>query len=589
MAKMPREQVDRLFRAVGYSIKQLKPFRDMRLEMLKLYVGSNYSEYGPKEATPVNLTELTINTYLHRIANPPNVLVTTPYFQLKHKANLLEMALNHLIENELRFADTLQMVALEAIVGMGIIKTGITPTTQYGLQGFLSDPGQPFADHVGLDDWVHDMTATRWDLIQFCGNSYRMPYELAMDSGIFKKNKDKIVPPSAEHNPESDASLSQGGAKGDADHSYMPTIKLWDFWLPNEGLMMTCQQTGDNTEEFSGIPLRIFKWEGPESGPFRRLSFNHVPNNIMPVPPAWLFKDMADLANALFRKLSRQANRQKTFYGVRRGGEGDGTRIQEARDGQMIAMDDPNNVREITTGGVNRESMAFMIWMRDLFSYLQGNLDAMGGLGPQADTLGQEQMIQVNSNVRISKMRQNVERFCADVMRDVADYLWYDPHFQLPLVKKTPLEGYEVQVDWTKEMREGELLDYNIQIEPYSVMRRGPEEKMQLIERILQQTVIPLLPMAQESGATVDLEKLVKMFAKYGRLPELEEIVRFGNPKHPMEQPVQPPKAPVTTRNYVRHNRPGATRQGHDQTMQSVLLGGNPQESEKSALFRPVG
>lgn len=588
MASLEKDKVDRLFRSITYSLKQLAPFQKMRLEMLKLYTGSNYAAIGSSQATPINLTELTINTYLHRIANPPNVLATSPYAPLKHKAGLLEMGLNHLI-NEIRFGETLEMAALEAIVGMGIVKTGEAPTTESEINGFLHDPGQPFADHVGLDDWVHDMTATRWDLIQYCGNSYRMPYEIAMECGLFKKNKDKIVQPNAEQEGERDASLSQGGKLGDSENSYLPTIKLWDFWLPNDGLVMTCQQT-DTQSEFSGVPLRIFKWEGPEYGPFRRLSFNNVPNNIMPIPPAWLFKDLAELANTLFRKLAKQANRQKTFYGVRRGGEADGERTREANDGEMVSMDDPGNVKEITTGGVNRESMAFLIWTRDLFSYLQGNLDAMGGLSPQADTLGQEQMLTVNSNVRINKMRQKVEAFCGDVMKDLALLLWNNKEYTLPLVKKTPLDGYSATVDWSAKEREGELMDYNITIEPYSVTRRTPEEKLQMIERVLQSLVIPLLPFGQESGATVDLESLVKVYAKYGRLPELEDIVKFGNPQQPMAMPVEGGGKPANTkRTYERVNRPGATRQGHDQNMMSVLLGGNPQQAETKNQATAVG
>jgi len=560
------------------------------MDLMRLYVGSHYGqEHGT--AAPLNLTELTINIYLHRIVGEPNFIVSTPYRVLKHRAGLLEMALNHLLR-EIRFTETIETVCLEALISIGLVKIAIAETTQLELNGYLHDDGQPYCDAVSLDDWVHDVQAKRWDQSHYFGNAYEIPYELAMDSGLFGPKKDKISPPSeGVQDEDRDTTLAHGGSGIRERDTFLPTIRLWDIWLPHENRVLTLQQTSEKSEEFSGTVLREIDWTGPENGPYRHLSFNTVPNNIMPLPPISLCKDMAELANELFKKIGRQAYRQKTILGVRKGGDTDGERILEAEDGQAIALDDPKNAQEYTFGGVNRESMAFLIWMRDLFSYMQGNLETMGGLGVQADTLGQEQMLSVNSNVRISTMRKKLERFVEDCGRDLAYHLWYSPTLRIPLVKKTPVEGVEVQTEWRPPKdNEGDFLDYNIQIEPFSMNRKSPEERLVLLDRFVKDTLIPLLPLAQQQGILIDIERLTKLYSKYSRVPELEDILVFTNPKEPETLPVEPSGKPAeTTRRYIRENRPGATRQGHDQVLMSELLAGNSQPSEKQALFRPVG
>lgn len=585
MAKFPKQRKKELFSAITHSMKQLKPFRQNRLEMLKLYTGGNYGQSNDK--VPMNLTELTVNVYLQRLANSPQINCTTPYFALKNRAGLLALALNHLF-SEIDMTDTLEVAVMEALISIGIVKTGIDLTTEVELNGFMHDSGQPFCDPVGLDDWCHDMTAIRYDQGQFFMNRYKVPYELAMDSNLFKK-KDKLIEPGDDEYEDRDSNLSQGETTG-REQEFSKTIELWDIWVPMENVILTVQGTSKHNE-FGGPILRAFDWAGPEHGPYRTLSFNRVPNNIMPLPPASVWRDMAQLANDIFMKVSRQANRQKTITGVRKSGQDDGDRVVKASDGEMIALDDPRNVQEYTFGGAKQETMAFLVYIRDLFSYMQGNLDALGGLSPQADTLGQEQILSSSASARIQKMRGKVEDFTTAVARDLGFYLWTDPAYRLPLVRKTPIEGFEATVEWGPEHREGDYFDYNIKVEPYSMQRKTPEERLAFIDKYLQQVVLPMLPIVgPQQGVSINMEQLNRIYAKYGHMPELEDIISFTNPQLPMQQPVQPGggKAPVTTRNYVRHNRPGATRQGHDQVMMNTLMGGNNQPSEKASLARPV-
>jgi len=253
----------------------------------------------------------------------------------------------------------------------------------------------------------------------------------------------------------------------------------------------------------------------------------------------------------------------------------------------MIALDDPKNVQEYSFGGVKNESLAFLVIVRDMFVYLQGNLDALGGLSPQAETLGQEQMLSANASARVQKMRMRIEDFTTQGAKDIGQILWTDPSYRIPLVKKTPVEGLEAHFEWGPEDREGDFYQYNIKVEPYSMQRKTPEERLAFIDKYMQTVVLPLMPMLQAQGVTVNFEMINRLYSKYGRMPELEEIISFANPQLPMQQPVQTPGMPANTkRTYERINRPGATRQGKDQVLMNTLMGGNNQPAEQASLFR---
>lgn len=584
MAIFPAQKLSNLQNAMAYSYRKLAPFRNNRLSALKQYVGRRYGENGTEAEVPMNLVELTINVYKQHLANTPSVLATTRPFELRAKANKLTLALNELIRR-ISFGDTLEMVVMEAFVGMGIAKKGLDGSVQLEIEKQRHRGGMPFWDCVGLDNWVHDMTAKVLGNAQFMGNSYQIPYEDAMDSGIFGKAKDRIVKPGQCTVQETDQSLS-GGDGPDRETLY-DMIDLWDVWLPKEGVVVTFQSVGQGDDAFSGPALHAYSWKGPEHGMYRTLSFHPVPGNIMPLPPAALWMDMHELANKLFRKLGRQADRQKTVTGVRRAGVADGDRIKKAADGEMIAMDDPNNVKEYKYGGISQETLAFLIHVRDLYSYMRGNLDSLGGLSAQSETLGQDKLLSESASQRIRDMQEKTENFATAEITDLGEILWYDPLIELPLIKRVPGTDITVPVNFGPTDRQDEYFSFDICIEPYSMRKHTPESRLNVIMQVVNNTIIPMMPLLQQQGIGLNVEALLKTISKYARLPELEEILIFADPQIQSDQSVQSMgKSPTTTRNYVRRNVPGATRQGHDQLMQRLLMGGKLQASEAGSLTR---
>ncbi len=581
--------VNQLSQAIGYSWRTLEVFRINRLKLMRQYVGYNYSFNGAPDRVPINLLELAMNIYLQRlVAKAPQVDITTIYMQLKEIAVRFEMGLNHLIK-EIDLGNTLEMAVLGAMFSMGIAKVGLN-RTKVEYDGVLHDAGQPFVNAISLNNWVHDMTVNKMENVQYEGDFYNIIVEEAVElfpnepESTFVPRDDQVTGDDLDdHNISEGATLQR--------EEYKKTVRILDLWLPKQNLMLQTTMSDDFTNPVEKI-VNVIEWDGPERGPYHKLGFARIENNTMPIAPMMHLSDLHNLSNNLYNKLEDQARRQKTVVGVRPQGKDDGNRVVSADDGDMIKMDDPKNVGEFAMGGINQQNFAFFLATQDEFKMLAGNLDSLGGLGPQSETLGQDKLLAESANTRMQKMQKETVLFVSGVVNDLAYWLWNDPYINIPLVKRVKgFEDISVPVNFGPEDRENDFLEYNVKIQPHSMQFKTPEQKLQGLRTVLSEMIGPFIPMMQAQGVTLNFEALYKTVADLGDIEELNDILQYANPQISPGQPIgQPPtKAPVTTRTNVRVNRPGATASGKSQILQQAAMGGNPQQSEKASLLRPTG
>jgi hypothetical protein len=186
-------------------------------------------------------------------------------------------------------------------------------------------------------------------------------------------------------------------------------------------------------------------------------------------------------------------------------------------------------------------------------------------------------------------MQKEVTEFTQGVLEDLMFYLFYDPNpKQKEVIKKVPgFESITLSVPFNPDDREGDYIQYNVQMEPYSMQHQSPESKIQGIRTIILEMVQPLLPMMEQQGVTLNVEKLFKTLSKLSNIPELDDILEYASPD--IAQPVGTPpegagKAAVTTRNYTRRSIPSRSNKGQSDIMQQALAGGKPQNSEVATL-----
>lgn len=567
------------------------PFRERRMASIRHYLGAHYG--GGGERMPLNMMELAIGIFKRQLAaRNPGVIVRSRSASLRPVAKKLELTVNKVL-HEIDLASTLQQVVFDSIFTLGCVKIGVTEIDE-GM-GPLHDIDLPFVDPVLLDDLVLDMRANRFEAMQFVGNRYILPFEVAKASKLFNMKGVGPKRPTG-YNEQGDPKIQTLSTQGlmEEDAELLPTIEMWDIWVPSENRIYTFKSDDDgkiNTTK----PLREIDWEGPEGGPYLFLSLGELSGNLMPVPPVSSLIDMNDAINVVMRKLVRQSDRQKTLTLVAAGADEDGNRILEAEDGDVIRVDRPEATTQASFGGVDQASLAFLIQMRDMFSYVAGNLDAMGGLSNSAETLGQEQLIQQSASQKIRDYQARMLSFSKKVVKQIATYVFHDPKSAYEIMFPLAEAGIEIPLKFTPEERdEADFLEMEFDIAPASMQDASNTQRLDTITKTVTQYLAPLMPAMQAQGLTIDVPGLLAHLSDLTNTTELKDLVVPA--AQPLMDPASgggpegqdgPAKPPVTTRRYERINRPtGGTRASRDNAMSQILAGGNVNRQSREALGR---
>ncbi|MEO1615053.1 MAG: hypothetical protein AAFV88_04335 [Planctomycetota bacterium] len=563
MMKPPKLKYDgdqhRLFQSVQRSYRSLRGYRETLTKLIEDYAGTHYHQEDRQENNTnryVNLLLQAVEAYqMLLVADQPRVMISTKLPQYRGFARHFQQALNALVK-EIHLDETLEKWVMDAFFGLGVIKTHMADAGVVEIETDLwMDPGRPFASNIALDDFVYDMQATKWSEVRYAGDMYR----LAWDDAIELFGEDALE----EHHPSSRTGLDgdrveQVSRSTEADNDDLEDmVDLIDLWLPRHGVIYTYVVGNRREMRLDGDPIAIEEWTGDEQGPYHLLGFHDVPENIMPSSPAANLEILESLINDLMRKGARQARRQKDITLYNAAGVEAAQNIINADDGESINVNDTSDVGQMKLGGVDPGNHAFMIGSMEIFDRMAGNLQAHLGLGSQAATLGQEQLVHGAAGQKVDKMQKRVVGCTVRLMKALGLMLWDDPVKEI--VNEIPIEGTSFRVEsvWKPNDREGKFIDYNLDIDVYSMQYQSPQTKLQKINELVQGVLVPLSPILQQQGGMIDLFELTRMYAEMLNIPELREIVKFtgipGDTTSPAIAQV-PTKPPTSTRNYVRTN-----------------------------------
>lgn len=610
------------WRAFKTAKEMLRPSRESRRELVAAYTGGQgqYEGVQPnKKKTLSNLLLQTADIYTQSLAaNRPRVLIETQYPQLVAFAKQFQVATNNLLE-EIHFEDQLRRLVLDAFFGLGVMKVYRAPGQKEEVfnpdfpqepemdaplevwaayqmvqsaipQSIWVDPGKPYAECISLDDFVYDVEASSWEKIRFAGHIYRVPLSEVKEDERFDPEVVALLKPTSRWGVEFGSEEKASDlSKCSQDHDEIePMVDLMDLWLPRE------QQWCVLSTNQSLPPLMVSDWDGPESGPFHILTFLDVPDNIMPVSPAANLKPLHDLDNALLRKAARGATNQKTVL-TYSGDTKDAEQVAGAQDMETKRVNDPQSLREMKFNGVDQGTLAFEQIIQGLFSRMAGNLDAMGGLGPQSGTFGQDQLIAAAVSKREAKMQQRVVRVVAAVVRDLGWLLWVDKSKEMRGQYFIPGVRTPVDVSWTPEDREGDFLQYNFDVAPYSMAYQSPTERGKQLLTLLGQVYLPLMPMMIQQGGSLDIKEITSDLADLFDSPRLRRWAVFGGSPHQEMQPVgQQPggmMAPSQPHIYQHVSTPtqGSPDSQRTTNIQALLGGGSATNSQSMAALGRTG
>lgn len=568
---------NKLANAMEWSRRSLRFHRIVRHAIVDQITGGNYSRLGfygygqgrGREEVAVNMLEMAKSTYARQmVASNPQALISSPHRQLRSSAVQMEQAVNELFEL-MDFESTLYGYVDDSIIQLGIIKVGITDFDAEGVFGTRHRAGQPYAETIDFDDWVMDMNAKRYEQVQYAGHRFRVPWQYVMDSSLYT-NKENLAPSYyRRYNEEGDERVEvlSRGFEGDPEDLF-DMVELWEVWIPWANRIVTIVSDDSRTSE--PRLLRSEEWSGPSNGPFHLLKYNDVPNNIMPVSPASLLMDLHLIGNRLFSKLARQADRQKTVLGAHGTAIDDAERVVKSDDGDTIRMDNPEKSREFRFGGADEGNLIFFTHVKELFNYYGGNLELLAGLGPAADTATQEKMLAAGAGKRMSHMQSRFTSSVTKIVKDLLWWMWNDPQIKIPYTFRVPNTKYERPANWSREVQRGTYLQYNYQIEPYSMAHRTPEMRAEQIMQLYERMLIPLGPMLAEQGITPDIAETLRTIAGYRNMHEIERLIMFSEPNPDLNVTGSAPSHRMpqsTSRTYNRVSTSRTTAGGKDQEM----------------------
>lgn len=551
--------------------KAMEAMRSNRQHLLDLYLGDSFGTSN--KPRPVNLTRLFVDVFRQSlVAQNPRVMVSTKGGARRMDALDLAAALNYYIE-KMHLHWTIERWVTESLFApLGVVKIGLTedPMPDGWLRGHSE--GRVFVDNISFDDWVQNLEEYEWTTA-YQGHKYTRDLDdLLADDEIDRKDKERLKRESEDGDPWGTDSnetkdILKPGTSDDSDDSFRKKRVLWDIWFPRERLLVTFA----NTLEDAGRPLKVRKWENrPARGPFLRLQYDVVIDNLLSLPPVSVVEHLDELENVVIRKLGKQAEREKQINVVSGVRVKEGQRTLDANDGDTIVSDHPNPVTELRFGGPDNQLTGFAEVVKQWASYISGNLDVVGGLRSAGDTLGQERILNENSSQRVTFMQNRGIAAVTGLLEDIAWYVLDDKTLRIPrLMRKwSPAVDTMLEFDYPRESFNSTFEDFGFQIEPFSMRVTSPGEKLQQMRQIWREDILAN-PYLAEQGIVPNVQRFLEYVREYTQVP-VDELVEVAAP---MEQAGHEPRqSPHTVRENVRRNTGGGGEMDGSNIQQ--LMGG---------------
>jgi hypothetical protein len=579
---------EKLRLAIRHSRKKMETYLRERKAAVQQFVGKHFSDDGSQDKIPIPMLAVAVNIYARAIvARAPRYLVTTDIPASRPRAADFQLVLNQSV-TQARLEDTLRAAAKQALFAFALAKTGMAVTSTILTDELTGEQeevpvGEPFTALVDPDDAVVDMTARTWDEVEFIGHRFRIPLEQLKTMGVYDSEQiEKLSTSADKRGSETRSSDISTGKSTPADAELMPRVDLWEIYVPGTNEIYVLPD--DDGTDFLKQPEQ---WTGPKNplGPYRFLGLVDAPGQLLPVPPTAWWMDLEQASNAIWRKLIRQGERCKTIGIVTRDPEA-AEKIRDASDGEVVPVAEGAKIDEATFGQPDQLLTMLGIKLRSEMSYVTQS-DVIGGMAPTSETLGQDRLIHASASQLVDDMQDQMVKFAKDIGHDHAFFQFYHQTREINLVRK--LRGYDIgiPVDWNPWSDKGDFLDYQFDIEPYSMRGQTPSQQMQNLMATVN-AIMPFMPVLQAEGKTLSGSAFVESISRYTNQPDLTAIIRdiepVPMPPPNMQQAAGPAKPPQTQRTYVRKNVSEKTRGGQDEAMAQTLMGGaQPKEQGAAA------
>ena len=586
--KLPKDfDVDALCSAAYRSRLALRYPREVRTMAVRQRAGFYYSTDSIRLPQPINMLEMYHTIIGGRlISNNPQANLTTDIPEARQMASAMMAWVNKQI-TKINLVETLQRVTEDSLDWFGIVMVALATPGDAAISGWQMHAGEPFALNVDPDDYVWDMHARRMDNAAWEAHRFRIP--LAVANKMYGKDRKLEATDDKMYNLEGDERISNIGRTTMLGVDELePMIDLWHFFIKRHKLCVIVRDddiAGCGVAGWGGYNkgrvLDAYTWIGPDCGPYHKFVLKPIPGNSLPKGPIQDIIDLNESINILARKLMRQGDRQKEVIVGSNAASKDTAQVLKTNDGEAMYADRPDQIKAVMWGGPNQQNFQLMNAFIDRLSWLAGNLEIQGGLGPQSGTAKQDEMLNENSSATTQNMQQKTMNGVISVVKALIWFWYHSPYkvmhvtYSLPGMPSVtaPLQVNPHPGDQPQQpgqmARTYKFEDLNIHVDPYTVQFQSPQQRQQAIDQVVTQIILPLMQIMQAQGIQFDIRTYLEKKAKMQDMPDLLELCKMaqtqvagamGGPQdqgQQGQQPAAPVKPANTTRNYVRSSVPG--------------------------------
>ena len=566
---------------VDHSRTKLDHVRNSRRKLLDRAKGSEW--FSSDERMPINqMAQQEWALIRHLAGGDPKALVLPGDPEMEASAYEQTLAINATAQR-LNLKRKFRRLVQHALYGIGICRIGMVRSKNVPIRDIAPELDEEGEIGIGslemqvisLESWVHDCQADNLEELEFCGHAYWVDkddidqYLPGVKKADLELEEKRWID---EHGHEMAGAISRG-VDGEGQAGFRDKYWLWDLWIPRENVIVTTPVNGN------GSIANVRPWRSRPGGPYLFLYYHELPDQAIPVSIQADLAIVHDSLNSTFRKLIDQTRESKTVLGYKPGHEGDAENVRDAKSRQIVQMRDPSSVQEFNFNGPDQSLLGMLLQTRELASIIGGNTDVLSGLGAQAPTATQEQMVSDSAGGKIQLHELDTADFQVEVFEAIRWYIYHEQIEPIPIIGEVPGTDIKFRESFSAEkaaMMPGEFNAFQLKIEPYTGIYRSPEQRFQSLLSIWSQLIMPGVQLGI-LDSTPDMDRLIELAAQYLDMPEVKGLVRQISPEEQEAGSAgEARQSPTTTRNYVRRSAPGPTRSGNAmQALQMMGGGGN--------------
>lgn len=413
-----------------------------------------------------------------QVSNPgqPDDLGLMTYGQ---RAKAIELALNRWSEDS-GIYHPLYDVAVDMMFSFGVLMT--TTVDQPGYSGAEMVPQRPFLINISPRHFLLDPLSRSENPLQhggprWLGHQWKADKEDLLGDDAFDR---EMVMKVAQ---DTDIEKYDEGKNKSNDIPMRNEIVCWDIWVPEKrmgddpamnGTIYTIA-AGAN-EEGMTKKTRYLRPPRPAYcppwGPYTMFGGTKVPGVPFPMSPLVATAEISESLNAHTTAAAEDAKAYKKFVAYQIQNAADGDRVKSVRNGEMVGLDDVENIVPVELGGVSPAQYTYMQQERERLARVSGLSDSMRGIvsGGPAATATQEALASAGSNVRIDGIKRQYRKSVSQVFKSAAWYLHYGDDVKMPLGPEGAAEGMTQYMGGIYPgMEDFDFFDMSFEIDPLSM------------------------------------------------------------------------------------------------------------------------